>query len=610
MPRAEDMPASHDSPHDVDGRRLVRCAGMACARCGTITSEPGRFCPACGTVLGESSAEGAEVSSSSDPASRPRLTADPALAHTRPGSQPAAIADRGADPAARSARAPAEPAAASSFGAAGSDPAVAATAVDSASSTATASLIGCTVGDFVVEGVLGGGSFGTVYRGRQLGLDRPVAIKVPTHEIAADPVQALRFAREARAAARIVHPGVVAIYAVGELDDGRPFLAMQLIDGEPLDRMLRDGPAPPARALRIVRKIASALSETHAAGVVHRDLKPTNVMWRCDRNGDDRITLVDFGIAVCKPGNADATRLTTGGLIGTPHYMSPEQAQGEQVDARADLYALGCLLFELVTATTPFDGSGFEVLLAHLGRPPPRASRRNPAVPEAVDRLIVQLMQKKPDDRPASADAVVALLDEALAALGDRRASGIRRRSRAKTRPEPADSAVDMPPRPRSRGWLAVGALAALALSGAGFAAYRLRGDATASARGADEQEPARTPAGTLVSATGEALRMIPRDDGELIVRTIVPEIIRAGTPVPVHIEIRTKLGNRFSAKQVVVTFDDPDHNATAQTASTHGKEAGHYVLRHSFKRPGLHVVRIFPSDSETVSTIELDVVP
>src|SRR5262245_30570138 len=242
---------------------------------------------------------------------------------------------------------------------------------------AAGSLVGRTIGDFAIEGVIGSGSFGTVYRGRQLGLDRPAAIKVPSFEIAADPVQARRFAREARAAARIVHPGVVAIYAVGELDDGRPYLAMQLIDGEPLDRILAAGPVPALRALRIVRGVASALSETHAAGVIHRDLKPSNVMWRRDRNGDDRITLVDFGIAVCRPGHADATRLTIGGIIGTPHYMSPELAQGEQVDGRADLYALGCLMFELVTGDTPFRGSSsFEIVLAHLQQPAPRASER------------------------------------------------------------------------------------------------------------------------------------------------------------------------------------------------------------------------------------------
>src|SRR5205823_94157 len=152
--------------------------------------------------------------------------------------------------------------------------------------------------------------------------------KVPTHEIAADPIQARRFAREARSAARVHHPGVVAIYAVGELGDGRPYLAMQLVDGEPLDRILEHGPIKAVRALGIARAIASALSETHAVDVVHRDLKPSNIIWRRDRNGDDRIVLVDFGIAVCKPGTAEATRLTAGGLLGTPHYMSPEQAHG------------------------------------------------------------------------------------------------------------------------------------------------------------------------------------------------------------------------------------------------------------------------------------------
>ncbi|HEY0481557.1 MAG TPA: serine/threonine-protein kinase [Kofleriaceae bacterium] len=539
---------------------------QACSGCGTTTADVGRFCPTCGAVL-----------------------VDPAGATGEP-PQPAAMAP--AVPAA-----PAAPAA-----------------------SPAASLIGCTVGDFVIEGVLGGGSFGTVYRGRQLGLDRPVALKVPTYEIAADPVQAVRFAREARAAARIVHPGVVAIYAVGELDDGRPYLAMQLIDGEPLDRILAAGPVPAPRALRIARDVASALSETHAAGVIHRDLKPGNVMWRRDRNGDDRITLVDFGIAVCRPGNADAARLTTGGLIGTPHYMSPELAQGEQVDARADLYALGCLLFELVTGTTPFEGSGFEVLLAHLGRPAPRASERNAEVPAAVDRLIAHLLQKRPDDRPASADEVVALLDDALlddtllddaiAELADRRGPASHRMpGRSRTRPGSTIAPVIAPARrasPRRRAMLAAVA-AALALSGAGFAGYRLRVGSDAAP---DEPEPSETAQGAPVSASGELLRRITRDDGELIIRALVPDIIHAGIPVAAHLEIKTKLGAEFSAREVVVTIEDPDHSATAQTAVMHRDHAGHYVFHHTFAAPGAYVVRIFPSETETVSTFDLDVVP
>jgi serine/threonine protein kinase len=472
------------------------------------------------------------------------------------------------------------------------------------------SLLGTTVGDFAIEAVIGGGSFGTVYRGRQRGLDRAVAIKVPTYEIASDPVQAERFAREARAAARIVHPGVVAIYAVGELTDGRPYLAMQLIDGVPLTQVLADGPLPAARALGIARDIASALADTHAAGVVHRDLKPSNIMWRRDRLGDDRITIVDFGIAVCRPGHADASRLTSNGLIGTPHYMSPEQTHGDPVDARADLYALGCLLFELVTGAPPFVGAGVDVLLAHLGKPAPSASERIPEVPAVVDRLIAQLLRKAPDDRPANADATVGLIDDAIAAITDAPAGRALARASARSSVWLADESAS-PSLPRSlvrqrtpRRWLA-GAIGALAIGAAGLIAYARFADP-----GSDDTEALEGAHGTPVSSTGEPLRLIARDDGELIVKTLVPEAIHAGVPVRAHIEIRTKLGSAFSAKQVVITIEDPHHNAVASTASMHSSRPGHYAFRHTFSEPGTYVVRIFPSETETVSTVELDVVP
>ncbi|HEY0192935.1 MAG TPA: serine/threonine-protein kinase [Kofleriaceae bacterium] len=451
------------------------------------------------------------------------------------------------------------------------------------------SLLGATVGDFEIEAVIGSGSFGMVYRGRQRGLDRQVAIKVPTYEIAADPVQAERFAREARAAARVVHPGVVAIYAVGELDDGRPYLAMQLIDGVPLDDILEGGPLPPRRALGVARDIASALSETHAAGVVHRDLKPSNVMWRRDRNGDDRITLVDFGIAVCRPGGADATRLTSNGLIGTPHYMSPEQVQGDRVDARADLYALGCLLFELVTGTTLYDGSGIEVLLGHLHKPAPRAAERIAGLPVEVEALLARLLQKAPGDRPASADAVVAMIDQAIAAIDADADARVAARAHAPVRAA----------RPRRRWWL-TGAVASVALAGAFGAGYALHG----AGGDDDEPEPAAAPGGD------GTLRLISSDDGELIVRALVPETIHVNTSVRTRLEIKTKLGGQFHARQVVVTIEDPSHHATAQTAQLRAGEPGHYSFRHTFTAIGTYVVRMFPSETETVSTIELTVEP
>jgi serine/threonine-protein kinase len=488
--------------------------------------------------------------------------------------------------------------------------ATAETKAGSSRDKAAASLVGIKVDGFVIESVIGGGSFGTVYRAKQSGLDRVVAMKVPTMEIAADPVMAKRFAREARAAARITHPGVVAIYAVGELPDSRPYLAMQMLDGEPLDRIIKDGPIPVARALGIVRQIASALSETHAADVVHRDLKPTNIMWRRDRNGDDLITLVDFGIAVCKPGNADATRLTAGGLIGTPHYMSPEQAHGDAVDARADVYALGCLLFELVTATTPFDGSGFEVLLAHLGRPTPKPSDRNPNIPELVDRLILALMAKKPDERVQTADAVVELIDDALATLEKqpatdapvpppraRRKTGSTRKDRPALPRPPATQAYDEglrePVAPSRVRWMVLGAAGALAIA---FAAFFLLRSAGTSASGIDDSDP-------------QQLTRVPilQDKGDLRLRVFVPERFQVGR-TRLHLELRNKLGAVVTADKLIVTVEDPAHVAIATEARPRQANPDQFGFSYEFKTAGIYHLRVFPPDEATGSPTTFDV--
>lgn len=281
-------------------------------------------------------------------------------------------------------------------------------------------LLGTVVDGFAIDSILGSGGCGTVYRGRQLGLDRPVALKVPTFDVVDDPILKKRFLREARSAARVKHPSVVTIYGVGEVPDGRPYLAMELLEGVSLLQVLDDGPLDVDRALGLARQIALALAETHAAGVVHRDLKPSNVIWRRGRGGEDRITIVDFGIAAGQQGSADATRLTAGGkVIGTPHYMAPEQAQGEHedIDHRTDLYALGCVLFELLTCEVPFDGTGFEVVLAHMTRQPDAPSQRLARIPREVDALVLALMRKRPAERPSSAEEVVARIDEVRAQL-------------------------------------------------------------------------------------------------------------------------------------------------------------------------------------------------
>ncbi|MEJ7600724.1 MAG: serine/threonine-protein kinase [Kofleriaceae bacterium] len=554
-----------------------------CTACSTTTEEAGRFCPECGAVL--TPAESHKAPTGTIPlGSRHQGTSPPPVVNPVGATAPAAQ---------KSAAKPVDPAAETTEGSIGKGSA--------------SSLVGHTVDGFAIEGVLGGGAFGTVYRGRQIGLEREVAIKVPTYEIAADPIMCKRFAREAKSAARVHHPGVVAIHQVGELTDGRPFLALELVECEALDRFLADGPIPVARALRIARQIASALSDTHAVEVVHRDLKPTNVMWRQDRNGDDRITLVDFGIAVCKPGNADATRLTAGGLIGTPHYMSPEQAHGEQVDARADLYALGCLLFELVTGTTPFDGSGFEVLLAHLGRPAPRASERNPDIPESVDQLLLALMAKRPDDRILNADAVVARIDETLDTL-DANAPTQQRRPKRPKRPKratdqtrrdrPLPYAATLPselpssaaPRSHLRS-IVLGAAVAFAISGAGFAAYVLT----------RHDPPERT-----------IRREIFLDAAEMRLRLFVPEPMVHSTArdTRIYLELRNKLGQVVVGdNELIVSVTSPDGAIVSLEARRRSSNKEQYAFVYRFTKPGAYRVQVLPSAlSGSFDAITLDV--
>ena len=561
-----------------------------CPRCEAKTDESGTFCPDCGTSF--AAALSASLSQSAI-ATLPRgidPTAATGALTAAAGSVPPTVEIRDGQPVV--------------------PPGAEITA-------ATSNLVGYTIDhQFVIEAELGGGAFGTVYRGRQLGLDRIVAIKVPTHQIAADPVMAKRFAREARSAAKIHHSGIVTIHAVGELPDGRPYLVMQFVEGQPLDRILEEGPLPVTRALRIIRAIASALSETHAAGVVHRDLKPSNIMWQRDRNGDDRLTIVDFGIAASKPGTADASRLTANGLIGTPHYMSPEQAHGEAVDARADLYALGCLLIELVTNAPPFEGSAFEVLLAHLGKAAPVPSSRNENIPEVIDGLCATLLAKKPDDRPQTADEVVTLVDVALAELAspsavdslERTAKRPRRKKRttALTRPDlPEDYLAEVAgiSRPRPR-WtlrqLGLGGLAGVALATAAFFVFN-HGHFTASVAEATEDEPEKT-----VDGVAPRMHRINADDGEVVIHVEVPDPIVAEQLVHPHIEIKNKLGQPIKTNELVVTIVS-DSGSTGLVAHPRSRGPG-YAFRYTFPHPGQYTLKVFPPSVASAFDIPLDV--
>jgi eukaryotic-like serine/threonine-protein kinase len=261
-------------------------------------------------------------------------------------------------------------------------------------------------GCYRIERVLGTGGMGAAYLATDTQLGRQVAVKTMRPDVAAEPHTRERFLREARAAAAIEHENVVPVYAVGDAD-GSPYLVMPLLRGEALDARLERGAWPSlAEVCRLAREVAAGLAAAHAVGLVHRDVKPANV-WLDGETG--RARLIDFGLARQARGGDALTR--AGVVLGTPAYMAPEQAAGAPVDHRADLFSLGVLLYELTTRRRPFVGdSVLAVLTALAVHDPQPAHEANPEAPVALSRLIARLLAKTPDDRPASAGAVVATL--------------------------------------------------------------------------------------------------------------------------------------------------------------------------------------------------------
>jgi len=259
------------------------------------------------------------------------------------------------------------------------------------------------------------GGMGEVWRAEDTVLDREVAVKVLKHEYADDPVFRARFVAEARHAAALVHPNVASVFDFGELvdDDGagtRPFLVMELVPGQPLSGLLRGGESMPAdRASDIVAQAADAIAAAHALGIVHRDVKPANLL--VTPHGEVKIT--DFGIARAGDG---AAITQTGQIIGTPHYISPEQAEGRPATAASDIYALGVVLYECLAGQRPFArDTAIQVALAHIREDVPPLPE---SVPQRVRAIVDKALAKKPEDRFASAaDLATALRGGAVAGL-------------------------------------------------------------------------------------------------------------------------------------------------------------------------------------------------
>jgi serine/threonine protein kinase len=273
---------------------------------------------------------------------------------------------------------------------------------------ADASTVADEIGGFRLEGVIGRGGMGVIYRAQQPGLDRTVAIKVIAPQHAADPRFRERFAREARLTAALDHPNIVPVYATGD-DGGRLYLVMRYVEGVNLARRLRDGPLTPAETAEIVKQVASALDAAHERGVVHRDVKPANILLA------ERAYLTDFGITREIVGTAGLTQ--TGVFMGSVDYAAPEQAGGEAAGPAADQYALACVAYECLTGRPPCKRDhDMATLWAHVNEPPEPPSRVMSELGPEVDEPLLRALAKAPEDRWPSCTQFAQRL---TAALGD-----------------------------------------------------------------------------------------------------------------------------------------------------------------------------------------------
>jgi serine/threonine protein kinase len=357
-------------------------------------------------------------------------------------------------------------------------------------------LIGTVVAGHRIEAVIGRGAMGVVYRVTHVQLKLTRALKLLPAHLAEESALRDRFEREWRAAAMIEHPSIVEVLDAGE-EHGRLYIVMRFVEGTDLGVILRNGPLDPHRALRILEPIASALDAAHARGLIHRDVKPSNILV----GPDDRSYLSDFGIA--KSGTSHGLT-KPGAFLGTIDYAAPEQFQGGGLDARTDVYSLGGVLFSCLTGGPPFEReTDGQVMHAHLVEPPPRVSESRPLLPPGVDHVIATAMDKRKEARYASAGALVAAF---RAELRSAETVGVAPAAEPPAAPptrvatpEPPPSAPpEPPPERRRRTGLIAAAVAAIALlAGAGIAAaVALSGD--------DDEPVAATTAGGTDTSGGD----------------------------------------------------------------------------------------------------------
>src|SRR5512140_1349063 len=376
---------------------------------------------------------------------------------------------------------------------------------------------------------------GEVFRGIDTGLNRRVAIKLLSEKHRDSPELRQRFVREGRAVAAISHPNVGQVFATGSFDD-RPYIAMELLDGADLGTIVdKHGPVDSLGAAHAVLDAAQGLAAAARAGLIHRDVKPSNLV----RLSDGRVKVTDFGLAKPVDPGSEPALTAMGVVVGTPDYIAPEQARGETIDERVDIYALGGTLYFLLTGVPPFrtgrpaDDKYLKVVARHLRNPAPDALERNPACDRELAQLAMLLMSKKPAERPPYAD-LVARLTQTLARIDPGSVPDLISATRERSRPmmiptgpgaSLADSAtVSDGDLPAPRGlpvWLVVVTLGCIALFVAGLVAYLSRGDgvATSPASGGSGSAALGSGSGALGSSSGSAITGSQQPAGMVLVK-------------------------------------------------------------------------------------------
>lgn len=470
-------------------------------------------------------------------------------------------------------------------------------------------LLGKTLsGQFILKERIGQGGCGDVYRAHQIGVERLVAVKLLHAGAARQPEFAARFAREARAAARLSHPNIVTVFQLGRSGEGMPYIAMEWADAEPIGR---SQPLTQDETLQAAVQIASALCEAHEAGIIHRDLKPENVLVG-RRGGTLHVTLVDFGIA--KIVNSDLmqsgeTHLTRHGVVyGTPQYLSPEQAGDQPLDARADLYSFGVMLYELFAGRLPFDSNGMALLVDHLSSKPKHLAWRVPSIDPRVASLVMRLLEKKPSKRPSSARVVLEELQ------------AIVRAPKLEAMPAFDVSHHARPVRPaRARVGMMVALLLWLVSSSSlgvatdpppAVAPVAMAQAAVDSPEGPPVDEPGSSESqpvphaplsvpqrALLVSSSGYSLRVL------------MPEYLAANAEHALAIEIWDSAGVPVRSDALVLVFTDAEGQEQGVSVPA-GAVPGRYEIDRSFAEEGTHAVQVLPDRAGVSLRVHFEVDP